>query len=219
MSGDGIATTVVIALFLLAAAAMTRWACTGMARDMALKAALRNEGRETTAEIARLWTMKGKPMVRYAFTANGVASTGESPVPRDRVNQLRAGDPLPIRYAASNPAISHPAAWEESIPRDLFYFSFPAVAAGLVLLLVRRMHWMRRVAAEGTPAAAIVTRCSRNSKGALISEFQFRTGDGRVVRGSENIDLKVGVTICVLYLPRNPRRNHIYAESCYRVVR
>jgi hypothetical protein len=51
-------------------------------------------------------------------------------------------------------------------------------------------------------------------------EYQFRTEDGRTVKGGgwpEN-RLEIGATICVLYLPQNPRLNQPYPMSYYRVA-
>jgi hypothetical protein len=220
LSADGVASATVMTGLLLLALAGTVWACIAMARYWTRTAALRDEGSEIVGEIKRLWSSgRGSThMVSYEFTANNVAFTGQSSVPTDRRHELRVGDPLRIRFVPANPATNRPADWEESALDSSLTFLIPIVPGVFGVVLLSQLRWQRRLVAEGLPAAAVVTRCYRGSRGSRWIDYQFRAEDGRVGEGTDNVRLEVGTAICVLYLPRNPRRNQRYVGSCYRVV-
>ena len=208
-------------LFLLIGSALLLFYFREPVQEMARTAALRRGSRETTGVVTRVRSRYRNPdVVSYTFTANGVALTGECSVPNDHVAGLREADPLPIRFLSSNPAINHPAAWEGPDPHwwvpCVFSMVFPA--CGFVLIIGLRRD--RRLLAEGVPTAGVVTKRSRGSRGGYAMEYQFRTEDGRVAEGSGGCwnRPEIGSTVCVLYLPQNPRRNKAYSELTYRVA-
>jgi len=191
-------------------------------RDTARAEALRTQGREVTGEIVRLWHNSNKshtPMLTYAFTANGVRMRGDSSVPGEFWDKIRKAGFLPIRYLPSDPNVNHPVAWEPPIEPAWLTFLLPAVLAAVSMGLVINLRRQAQVAAEGTPAAGVVTRCFR-VKGGWAVRYQFRMKDGAVGRGSSQIHrrLEIGEAICVLYLPQNPRRNQMYPTCLYRVT-
>jgi len=218
-SEEGAGSVLSVTLLVLAAIAMVVLSFIADARQKAKTEVLRREGRETMGRVTGLRHKPGAYTVRYAFNANGVAITGESPAPEDTWNGLRDADPLAIRFLPSNPAINHPAAWEGSGKSYWVMFFIPAMpVAGAILILIQ-LRGQRRLVAEGVPTAGVVTRCARGSRGGWFVNYQFRTADGSAAKGSANLRMEIGATICILYLPQNPQRNQPYLGSWYRVAR
>ena len=184
--------------------------------------ALRVQGREANGEIVRLWHTGGKshtPKVGYAFTANGVRLSGESSVPDALWAGIQKAGFLPVRYLPSNPAINHPAAWEESGPPPWMVFIFPAILAVAGSFVLWNLRRQSRLAAEGVPAAGVVTKCFRVKNGWVV-RYQFRMKDGTVgvCRDQVSRKLEAGEAVCVLYLPEMPGRCLVYPMSSDRVV-
>jgi hypothetical protein len=184
--------------------------------------ALRTQGREANGEIVRLWHSSGKshtPMVSYAFTANGVRLHGESSVPGDSWDGIQKVGFLPIRYLPSNPATNHPAAWEESGPPAWMTFIFPVILVVAGAFMLWNLRRQSQVAAEGVPAAGVVTKCFRVKNGWVV-RYQFRVKDGTVGFGRDQVHrkLEAGAAVCVLYLPEKPGRCFLYPMCSYRVV-
>ena len=182
---------------------------------------LRREGSEAVGLVG--WTHKSE--VDYTFTVDGRSFTGEASMPNQVAKSLDRFDRLPIRYLPSNPAINHPAAWEESRSPWLGIALAILSAAGAFLPL----GWLRndrRLVAEGKPTVAVITKWVRGSKGGAGADYEFRTECGSATTGSTRsamfdwnvVRQKTGVAICVLYLPTNPRQNLPYEELGYRVA-
>jgi hypothetical protein len=208
-------------VFLIAAITLGVWLNHDGERQAGQTAALRSQGQEASAEITRLWH-QGKsstPMVAYAFTANGIRIRGDAAVPQSVWPALRKAGFLPVRFLPSNPTVNHPAGWERPALPAWFPFLIPgvwAIGSGILLFSVRRQG---QVAAEGLPAAGVVSRCTR-IKGGWSVRYQFRAKDGVIAKGRDRVwsRLEPGAAICVLYLPENPRRNYVYPLSLYRVA-
>ena len=208
------------AVFLLGGSALLLFCFRAAAQEMARTAALRGGSSEVTGMVTRLRSGRSTLTVSYGFTANGVAFTGECSVPTGHMAGLREADPLPIRFLSSNPTVNHPAAWEGPDPGWWVPCIFAAVfpACGIVLIIGLRRD--RQLLAEGVPTAGVVTKRSLGSRGGYAMEYQIRTEDGRVAEGSGGCwnRPEIGSTVCVLYLPQNPRRNKAYSALTYRVA-
>src|SRR5262249_10807006 len=79
---------------------------------------LRKQGVPATAVVERVWRTGGednKHRARYVLTVSGVQYRSSLNVPRGIWRTLGPGMILPVRYLPSNPAISHPEAWEASV--------------------------------------------------------------------------------------------------------
>jgi len=218
----GISTAIVATVFLVGAAVFLLWAGMQAAQQTARTAALRREGREAAGEVRRLW-VSGRsltPWVGYAFRANDLTFTGKSKVPKHLSRGFREASPLPVRFLPSSPAINHPAAWEDSALSDWAVLVVPVAPAALGFIFLMQLRGQRQLGAEGVPAAAVVTKCTRGIKGGWWVDYQFRTEDGRMAKGGgwPESRLEVGATICVLYLPQNPRLNQPYPMSYYYVA-
>jgi hypothetical protein len=121
--------------------------------------ALRRESNETTGQVKR--THKSK--VDYTFTVDGRSFAGEAFMPNQMAESLRDFDPLPVRYLPSNPAINHPAAWEES-RSPWFGLTLSILSAAGALLPLGWLRSDRHLVAEGKPAVAVITKWVRGSR-------------------------------------------------------
>jgi hypothetical protein len=184
-SSFGIATAIMATVFLVTAVAFDLWAGIYAAQQMLNSAALRREGSEAVGEVKRLWLSgrSNKHRVSYVFTTKGISLTGESTAPKQIWYSLRESSSLPIRFLPASPAVNHPAAWEESALSAWALLVIPIVPAAVGIVLLMQLRGQRQLAAEGLPAAGVITKCSRGSKGGWWVEYQFRTEDGRTVKG------------------------------------
>lgn len=206
-------------VFLALAVAAPIWANIARVQQAARTEALHREGLEITGKVTRLWS-RGRsraPMVSYAFTVDGVAHESECSVPSDVRTELSERGPLTIRYVASSPEINHPAAWEAPVS-GWGEFAAAIIFASTAILLLTQVRGQRRLVAEGVPTAGVVTGRFSGRRGGRRVDYQFRTSDGRVAKGTSSGDAAIGAPICVLYLPEKPRRNVVYGSSYYRVV-
>jgi hypothetical protein len=139
-------------------------------------------------------------------------------MPRKIGENLRDSDPLSILYLPSNPAVNHPAAWEDSQPIWLG-FIFLAMALASAFMFLKTLREERLLIANGTPAVALITKTSSTRSGYLV-KYDFRTADGIVITGSSGYEIcpEIGANICVLYLPQNPSRNQLYPFRYYCVA-
>jgi hypothetical protein len=234
-TGAGIHLARVAPALLALAIVPALWGGINAAQQMQHESALRSDSGETVGEVTR--TLKGKTsdFVYYTFSVNGKILTGNAEVPMDLRYDLRISRSLPIRYLPTNPDVNHPAAWEWSLvywrPQSSDLVHLPGFSSELQWLFVSLITGViglaflvglrreRKLIAEGAPATAVVTKCSRGTRGSFLVEYEFRTGEGRSIKGSRSDSRReIGANFCVLYLPQNPRRNMRYPSSDYRVV-
>ena len=221
-SGNGRQMAIVARIFLVLALIAVLWASVTTFQQLREREALRRGGRETTGEIARLWSPgRGThTKVRYSFTVNGILYTGEAQVPDRYIRSLRQSSVLSTRYLAANPAVNNPSDWEWSV----FQKSNSFVAAVLMLVfgivLFMPLQGERKLSAYGAPVNGMVTNCSMRGRGGFLAKYEFRTQNGAVMRGSgwSPNSLETGASICVLYMPQNPSQNQPYPSPNYRVV-
>lgn len=203
---------VVVTILLGIAVAIILWASMNAMQLMRTRTALRHESSEATGVVEELWKTK----VAYSFAVNGRSFAGSASRSGPK---LRESDLLTIRYLPSNPAVNHPAAWEEPTDAALIPFFVPTVLVLILVGLLIKMRIIRLLLTEGRPAVAVVTKCSRGGRGGFVVKYEFRTEEGRTMTGSCNESPEeIGTNFCVLYLRQNPRRNMRYPSSDYRVV-
>lgn len=184
--------------------------------------ALRTEGREAPGLIVRLWQDRREkpsvPMVTYAFTAGGVPFTGECSVPEGLWNGLRTAYSLPVLYLPANPKINHPLAWAEP-GRQAPRVFLGVLWLGWVLLIGRSLRLDAKLAAEGLPAAGVITKIYFTRTRGYTAYYQFRTKDGASAKGSCWVAGRgeLGASVCILYLPQKPSRNAAHPMLLYRV--
>ena len=207
-------------IFLIATIPLYIWMHNEAVRTSAQNELLRTQGQEANGEITRLWSRdRGRQhMVGYAFTANGVRVHGEAPVPSNRWAGLQKAGFVSVRYLPSNPAISHPAAWEEST-NAWFPLVVPAILVAGGAIMFWKLQRESQLAGEGVPAPGVVTRCFRVKNGWMV-RYQFRLKDGKLAGGRDQTYTKLdaGAAVCVLYRADKPSRNGLYPGCIYRVV-
>ena len=222
MTGRGVFQIVLGVVFLIASIWLAVWMQKQVNGDRAQAAQLHSEGKEATGEISQLTKgAKGDSnQVAYAFTANGVRLTGHSDVPAKWWPKIQKAGFIPIRYLPSDPKVNHPADWDQESMPAWFPLAMPAMWVVVAGVLLFKLSRQAAVASEGLPAPAVVTRCFR-VKGGYAARYQFKTQDGTVAKGRDRVWRKVdpGATVCVLYMPDNPRRNYLYPLSLYVVPR
>ena len=208
-------------IFLIAGIPLYVWLHNDTVRTDTQNEVLRSQGVQAEGEITRLWTRdRGREhMVAYAFTANGLRLHGESQVPSNRWDGMQKAGFLPVRYLPTNPAVNHPAAWEAPSTPVWAPFLFVGFlgAAGVFLLWILRRQ--KQLAAEGTPAPGVVTRCVRIKNGWVV-RYRYRAKDGTELNGRDRAPARLdpGTPVCILYGPENPRHSALYPGCTCRVV-
>jgi hypothetical protein len=156
--------------------------------------------------------------LRYSFTVSGEHYAGEARVPGENVVAVMHSHVIGVRYLPINPSVNQPADWEWSpewgqiVPMPLGF-----LMGGLLVAAVLT-EW--QLVAKGTAVDAVVTECTENSKGGFRVSYEFCTEEGIKIqgRGWAASDQSAGDKICVLYLPRNPKRNQPYPGQLVEVV-
>jgi hypothetical protein len=217
LSRDGIWGVITMAVILAFPAFMACFTFNNWFQVIQTRDALRRESREAEGVITQIKYGKGY-RVYYTFVVDGRSFTGHSFMPREVGSRLRDSDPLVIRYLPSNPAVNHPAGWESS------QSIWPGILLLILLLassfvFLRMLRRERLLIANGTPALALITKCS-STKGGYLLKYDFRTADGMVVTGSGGNGScpEIGAHICVLYLQQNPSCNQPYPSRYYCVA-
>jgi hypothetical protein len=212
LARKGIVFAIVLAILLAIGAVATFRAGVKGLRLTQTRTALRQESNEVIGRVDK----KTRSEFYYSFLVNGSTFTGRASI---QLQTFQVSDRLPILYVPSNPSLNHPLAWEEPTAVIWFPFFGPVVLIVIALVVYLSMRWDRRLVAEGRPAIAVITNCALQKSGFSV-KYEFQTEDGVVTKGnsSSDTDQEVGARVCILYLPRNPRRNQTYASLCYRVA-
>jgi hypothetical protein len=219
-TGSGVQMAFATALLLALAASSAVWAGMTVSRHKKENAALSSSGQQVTAQIRHVWTAGAlEPRISYVFTVNGTDYTAMSRLPKPLVKTLAHSATLPVRYLPANPAVNHPAAWEESPRSESTLLLAPAIAALLGLSLLLPLGIERRMANQGRPALAMVKKCTRSRSGYLVN-YEFRPEGGTAIRGRGwyQAHQEPGEGIWVLYLPKAPRRNFPYPLCYWKVT-
>jgi hypothetical protein len=218
--GDGVKFGIIAVSLLALVAVSSLWFCADAIKQIKQRAVLQREGREVVGEITRQRSGSriSVPSVSYTFTVNGTAFSGWAQMPQNLVGSLRESDHILVRFLPANPAINHPDAWEWSVLLNLesiVFMIFFAIMGSVVMVILSRE---RRLASEGMPSVGVVTICAPKDRTFWV-KYDFSTEVGRSIKGSgySSSRQEIGASICVLYLPQNPRRNHPYPLPNFRV--
>ena len=218
LAKNGIVSAIVVTILLVAAGAMSFRPSMNALQKMQTKATLRNSGSDVIGKVERT---RGY-YLDYSFAVDGRSFTGHAFMP-DRIQaSLKESDPISIRYLTSNPATNRPADWDESDPLVWLPFFLPIILGLISVIVMVFMRIDRRLVAEGTPAVAVVTKFTEHHgrSGGFTIKYEFRNEDGTVITGSSECDDRPETdgSICILYMPKNPRRNQAYSTLWYRVA-
>jgi hypothetical protein len=222
MTSTGTTTLAYVAFLFALTLAGVIWFGLRATHQLENRAALRQAGVETSGEITLLYHA-GKSndlWVQYTFPVDGTFYTGKDMVPDRLSSAFHEHHFLEIRYLPGNPAVNHPAAWEETTSSAFTPLILPAIPLFVALLLLTPFRAQRQLLVEGTLASAIVTKCSRG-RNCFQLMYEFHTKDGVAVSGSNQSEnrLEPGVKVRILYLPQNPRQNQTYPLNYYTVAK
>jgi hypothetical protein len=207
--------TVVVLLFIVGGGTVLGWWTFDAIRQSEHRAALRSGGQVIGGSITALTYSHGDSFVSYTFTVNGRRYFGKSQV--SGATPLRARQ-IAVVYLPSDPAINHPAAWEWSPLMQIMVVPFSLFFMGVTVWGLAHIHRERVLARKGKPARGIVTSCTPEKSGYQI-EYEFRTDEGEHVNGTSDSQApyESGQNIWILYLTKDPRRNHSYPLSDYEI--
>ncbi len=235
-TGNGIFLAFLAWACLAFAIAAALWAGINTVQQTEHRAALRRDSSVTVGEITRTRKRKNAEIVYYTFSVNGIPYTGEAELPWQLRHDVEVSNSLNIRYLLTHPDINHPAAWEWSffwwlpLSTDLVHlpnfskesqwFLAPLLFGPVGFFILMDLRRERKLLADGAPAAGLVTECTRGTRGSYWVKYEFHTEGGCVVKGRCGGERQeIGVTICVLYLRQDPRRNQRYSRRNYCVAK
>ena len=191
-------------------------------RDAERERLLRERGANATGTVLSAWLSSDEnrtPMVAYQFPANGTEWGGQSSLEKEIWRKTIVGGAIAIRYLPEDPRVNRPTAGAES-PMQPWV---PWLAGFLFMLPAVMFRWMirreKRLLAEGSPVAGVVTRVARRKKLTVYYDFQLPTGEEMHGRSSVGAGFapQTGERVCVLYDPDHPRRNAIYPLETVRL--
>lgn len=219
----GIAMTCLAVVLIAGAFALYFWMARISAREASDRLALDTSGIETQGAVTRHWISGGKdhtPMLAYDFEYRGRRYAGQRSAPRREWETLQAGSPIAIRFLPDDPQVNHPSGWPMTVLPNWMpplIGIFTSVSGFILFVVVRRQAALLR---DGTPAAAQITGY-RRVKGGVVLLYEFRTPDGKLVKGRGGhvrSAPETGSLLTVLYNPENPRRNSPYPLDAVRTV-
>lgn len=183
---------------------------------------LRGDTRKAVGQVTGYSFGRYSPKsVDYSFSVNGVTYSGQAlePANPEPGTSFDKGDNILIRFLTSNPAVNHPDAWEWS-PLIGWYFVlgqifFTSIGGVALAFLLRD----RKLARHGRVAQGVVTSCTRDDRWFRV-DYEFRTEEGVLMKGHNDFkdEYGAGARVWILYLPKNPQRNHSYPLEYYSVV-
>lgn len=184
-------------------------------RDKERDHLLAEQGATATATVVRVWRdsdKEGTHMVSYRFTAGDREITGKSKLYRAAWNNLRAGDPLAIRYLPLRPQVNHPAQRTPGPPPDWFPWLMVLMFIWPPFLFWAMIRRQSQLLAEGRPAPATVTQIRRAKE--YIAYYEFPLLSGQIMKGRSQVNRRrapqPGDQTCILYMPDNPKRSALY---------
>ncbi|HZP07584.1 MAG TPA: hypothetical protein VFB43_21985 [Terracidiphilus sp.] len=222
ITGNGILNACMSALFLAAAVGLFYWLGNQGIRTMQKRAALRANSLVATGvvtELTYIGTRSHTPHARYTFAVDGTSYMGESNVPSRLQSSFQQFRQVPIRYLPTNPAINHPADWEDSTSSAWAPLLVPIILVPSGILMLSTQRRQKKLLTEGTPGAGVVTACTR-VKGGYNLKYEFTTAGGQSIAGrsSRSNSQEVGASVCILYMPQQPDRNVLYPSDYYRIA-
>jgi hypothetical protein len=213
---------VVVVVFFVGGLIWLGWTSYRDVTQFLQRATLRGDARDAVGEVTGIAFGRYSPKaVNYTFNVNGVSYSGEAtesgtPSP---ASSLSKSDKIVIRYIPSNPKINHPESWEWSLETGWYYSAgelfFTALGGFAFSVLLRD----RRLARHGKAVLGRVNSCTRKDRRFQVG-YEFNTEDRMLIKGENDCrdEYGEGARIWVLYLPRKPRRNHIYPLTFYSII-
>ncbi len=220
ITGRGVLNACLSLLFLAGSVGLFYWLGNQGLSVTQKRAALRADSRITVGTVTALrhTGRSHTPHAHYTFTVAGTSYIGESSVPTRLESEFQPLSQVSIRYLPGNPAVNHPADWEDSTLSAWGPLFAPTVflisGIGIAVMQLRQ----RSLLAEGMPATGVITEC-RLYKGSYNMKYEFTTADGQSLKGSSSRTNgeDIGASVCILYMPHQPGRNGLYPSDLYRI--
>jgi len=222
LTGTGWLSLFVSALFILLSVFFTIKVVRLINKEKATRIALLQSGSQSLGWVSRKSTeRRGQGYIAYEFEVAGTIYSGKSAAPTGIWDGLHEGDSLPIRYLRATPDINCPAGWEDPTSLNWWMLLFPGFFAIMSTGFVWRFPLQHRVAVNGVPAWASIAERDEIGvgRGTHWENYTFRNAENEVQFGRCPMDeaLRVGATVCVLYLPNKPIVSHIYPLDFFEV--
>ena len=109
--GDGVRIGMISAIFFAGVILMGIWSCIQIRH----RAELQRDGLEVVGRVTGLGSGRGAGLVKYSFTVNGTAFSGQAPEPENLVGRIGEFDHIRVLFLPENPAINHPEGWEWTV--------------------------------------------------------------------------------------------------------
>lgn len=172
---------------------------------------LRQRGAAVVGEVKKSYTGRGSVGVVYKFSVGGVDYTGQAKMIADDYRVQSPGDQISIKYLPDNPSVNQPSNWKWfSVWETPYYLLGLGLLGGIGTLLVAGLR-KRELERTGFVVEGRVTGCTayRNQ---FKLYYEFTTENKSFIEGSSvTVDeCEVGMSIPVVYIRSNPKRNDIY---------
>ena len=173
---------------------------------------LRDHGAETTGHVTETYTRKGsKGSIDYYYRYEFDHGTGVQAVGRERFEQTRVGDTVPVTYLPSRPEINRATtkarlhSWAIDDPVLAIAMLYLLLIVPVIALLAGRgMSRQRTLAERGVATMAEVTRVRQQ-----VIDYRFGDQAGRFMFGRRRLRERpaVGQPLVILYDPDKPKRS------------
>lgn len=221
LTANGVVSLVFAIPVLALTLAMSATFGTTSMRGLQTRSALRAGSRIANGEVTQLAFIgrHNTPRVQYTFAVDGTWYTGKVTVPGKWLSAYQQFSQVPIRYLPENPAVNHPADWEESTPTFVWPILSPLMFVTFEIFLFMNLRRQHNLLAEGTPAVGVITACTLY-KGSYSMKYDFTTADGQSLKGrsTRKQGQQIGASVSILYMSQKPACSGIYPLDLYRIA-
>jgi len=189
------------------------WGACDDIRNSHIRDILRREGYAANGEVTKSHASRSGVNVEYRFAVDGVLCSGRGKIIADNYRVQAPGEKIPIRYLPKDPHVNQPVNWGWfSVSWAIFYFMGLGLMVGAGAIIIAGLR-KRKLARMGVVVEGRVTGCAPN-RSRFTVYYEFTTKDNVGMEGSTEMsaECEAGVSIPVMYLRSNPKRNDFYPE-------
>jgi hypothetical protein len=199
-----------LALILMVVPVAAAWIANDDIRGSHLRDVLRREGSEARGEVVESSASREGVHVSYRFSADGVIFSGHAVMTSAHYRVPAQGTQIPIRYLPKAPQVNQPSNWEWDAGHIFYYLFGLAMLAAVGVLIIEPLR-ARKLARVGVVVEGRVTGCAPD-RSRFTVYYEFTTKDKVGVEGKAGMpeECEVGISIPIMYLRSNPKRNDYY---------